>query len=215
MNNPAWQAIVPELVPRDELPDAIALNSAGFQPGAGRGPGARRAHGGRLRFGHAWARASVFLLNSLSFLAVIVVLYAGSGRRFSKARFPPSGSSGPCGPACATCATRRRCAPFCCARSFHGVRQRRVGAAGRGGAAGSPGGRHGLRHAQRLPGPGRRHRRGSAAAPPAQVHAEWMLAGAGTIFTITLLTLALTRSVPLLVLWLVAAGCAWTTTTPR
>src|ERR1035441_1012029 len=43
--------------------------------------------------------------------------------------------------------------------------------------------------------------------------AEWMLAGAGAIFTGTLATLALTRSLPLIVFWLVAAGCAWTTTT--
>ena len=40
-----------------------------------------------------------------------------------------------------------------------------------------------------------------------------MLAGAGAIFTGTLLILALTSSVPLIVVWLVAAGCAWTTTT--
>ena len=30
MNSPGWQAIVPELVPRAELPDAISTNSAGF-----------------------------------------------------------------------------------------------------------------------------------------------------------------------------------------
>ena len=30
MNGPAWQAIMPELVPRADLPAAIALNSAGF-----------------------------------------------------------------------------------------------------------------------------------------------------------------------------------------
>jgi MFS family permease len=46
-----------------------------------------------------------------------------------------------------------------------------------------------------------------------KLHAEWMLAGAGSVFTITLVTLALTSSVPLIVFWLVAAGCAWTTTT--
>ena len=43
--------------------------------------------------------------------------------------------------------------------------------------------------------------------------AEWMLAGAGAIFTGTLLVLALSSNVPLIVVWLVAAGCAWTTTT--
>jgi MFS family permease len=40
-----------------------------------------------------------------------------------------------------------------------------------------------------------------------------MLAGAGVIFTGTLTALALTRNVPLIVLGLIAAGCAWTTTT--
>src|ERR1035441_8161634 len=43
--------------------------------------------------------------------------------------------------------------------------------------------------------------------------AEWMLAGAGAIFNGTLATLAPTPSLPLIVFWLVAAGCAWTTTT--
>jgi hypothetical protein len=43
--------------------------------------------------------------------------------------------------------------------------------------------------------------------------AEWMLAGTGLVFTGTLASLALTRSVPLIVVGLVAAGCAWTTTT--
>jgi MFS family permease len=28
MNNPAWQAIVPELVPREEIPNAVTLNAA-------------------------------------------------------------------------------------------------------------------------------------------------------------------------------------------
>jgi MFS family permease len=30
MNAPAWQAIIPELVTRTEIPSAVALNSAGF-----------------------------------------------------------------------------------------------------------------------------------------------------------------------------------------
>jgi MFS family permease len=29
MNGPTWQAIVPELVPLEEVPNAVALNSAG------------------------------------------------------------------------------------------------------------------------------------------------------------------------------------------
>jgi hypothetical protein len=46
-----------------------------------------------------------------------------------------------------------------------------------------------------------------------KVHAEWMLAAAGMIFAATLAILALTRFVPLIILSLVAAGCAWTATT--
>ena len=38
MNGPAWQAIMPELVPRDELPAAIALNSVGFNLARAAGP---------------------------------------------------------------------------------------------------------------------------------------------------------------------------------
>ncbi|HLJ17074.1 MAG TPA: MFS transporter [Bryobacteraceae bacterium] len=74
MNNPAWQAIVPELVPRSELPDAISINSAGFNLARAVGP----ALGGLTVAAFASAgkgAATVFLINSASFIAVIVVLY--------------------------------------------------------------------------------------------------------------------------------------------
>lgn len=74
MNNPAWQAIVPELVPRSELPDAISMNSAGFNLARAMGP----ALGGLGVAAFATASkgaAMVFLLNSISFVAVIWVLY--------------------------------------------------------------------------------------------------------------------------------------------
>jgi MFS family permease len=38
MNGPAWQAIMPELVPKSELPAAIALNSVGFNLARSVGP---------------------------------------------------------------------------------------------------------------------------------------------------------------------------------
>src|SRR5271170_8424624 len=38
MNSPAWQAIVPELVPPQQLPDAVSLNSAGFNLARALGP---------------------------------------------------------------------------------------------------------------------------------------------------------------------------------
>jgi MFS family permease len=69
MNAPAWQAIVPELVPRTELAQAISLNGAGFNLSRAVGP----ALGGALV---AWAGAgATFILNAVSFLGVIVVLY--------------------------------------------------------------------------------------------------------------------------------------------
>ena len=37
-NAPAWQAIVPEIVPREELPAAVALNSAGINLARAMGP---------------------------------------------------------------------------------------------------------------------------------------------------------------------------------
>src|SRR5579862_6634926 len=38
MNSPAWQAIVPEVIPRAQLPDAVSLNSAGFNLARALGP---------------------------------------------------------------------------------------------------------------------------------------------------------------------------------
>jgi MFS family permease len=69
MNAPAWQAIVPELVPRPELTQAISLNSAGFNLSRAVGP----ALGGAIV---AAAGAGItFVLNAVSFLGVLIVLY--------------------------------------------------------------------------------------------------------------------------------------------
>ena len=69
LSAPAWQAIVPELVPRHELPSAIALNSAGFNLARAIGP----AVGGLIVA--ASGPATVFWLNAASFLGVIFVIY--------------------------------------------------------------------------------------------------------------------------------------------
>jgi MFS family permease len=69
LNNPAWSALVPELVPRRDLPQAISLNSVGFNLARAVGP----ALGGFMLA--AFNPGSVFLLNALSFIGVIVVLY--------------------------------------------------------------------------------------------------------------------------------------------
>jgi MFS family permease len=69
MNAPAWQAIVPELVPRSELPTAVSLNSVAFNIARAVGP----ALGGMVVAAlGSWA---VFLLNSISFVGVILVIY--------------------------------------------------------------------------------------------------------------------------------------------
>ncbi|HZP01404.1 MAG TPA: MFS transporter [Terriglobia bacterium] len=69
LNGPAWQAIVPELVPRGEVPAAVSLNSVGFNVARAAGP----ALGGLIVA--AAGSGAVFLLNAVSFLGVIVVLY--------------------------------------------------------------------------------------------------------------------------------------------
>jgi MFS family permease len=73
MNNPAWQAIVPELVPRELIPDSVSLNAASNNLARAVGP----ALGGLMVAAFKRAdtgTAYVFLLNSVSFAAVIWVL---------------------------------------------------------------------------------------------------------------------------------------------
>jgi MFS family permease len=87
MNNPAWQAIVPELVPRAELPDAISINSAGFNLARALGP----ALGGLMVAAFASAdkgAGAVFLLNALSFVAVIFILYSWQRTPLFKSALP-------------------------------------------------------------------------------------------------------------------------------
>src|SRR3977135_2234159 len=65
---PAWQAIVPQLVPREDLPNAVALNSVGINISRAIGP----ALAGII-IGLAGV-AAPFWLNSLSNLGVIAAL---------------------------------------------------------------------------------------------------------------------------------------------
>jgi predicted MFS family arabinose efflux permease len=66
---PAYSALIPSLVPKENLPNAIALNSIQFNLGRVIGP----ALGGitLTAFGAAWC----FGLNGVSFIAVIISLY--------------------------------------------------------------------------------------------------------------------------------------------
>jgi len=67
-NTPAWQASVGEMVPRAELPGAVALNSLGFNLARSVGP----ALGG-LIVATAGA-AATFALNALSYIPLLLVL---------------------------------------------------------------------------------------------------------------------------------------------
>jgi predicted MFS family arabinose efflux permease len=69
MNDPAWQAITPELVPTAQHASAVAMNSAGFNVARAVGP----ALGGVIVA--AVGCGTTFLLNALSFFGVIVFLF--------------------------------------------------------------------------------------------------------------------------------------------
>ena len=69
MNDPAWQAITPEVVSRPNVAGAVALNSAGFNVARAVGP----ALAGLVIA--AAGSGSAFLLNALSFFGVIIFLY--------------------------------------------------------------------------------------------------------------------------------------------
>ncbi len=73
--SPTWQAIVPALVTREDLPQAIALHAVGMNISRAIGP----ALGGVIiaGVGIAWP----FLFNALSFVAVIAALWYWRGYR--------------------------------------------------------------------------------------------------------------------------------------
>ncbi len=75
LNAPAWQAIIPELVARDQVANAVSLNSISINLARSVGP----AIGGLLiaATGPAWT----FLLNAASFCGVVLVLYGWRRQR--------------------------------------------------------------------------------------------------------------------------------------
>ena len=79
---PAWNAIIPELVERRELPAAVALNSAGYHLAQAVGP----ALGGFVVA--AAGAAAAFLLNAASFLAVLVAIFRWRPTRVQSAAPP-------------------------------------------------------------------------------------------------------------------------------
>jgi MFS family permease len=213
MNNPAWQAIVTELVPREELSDAVALNSAGFNLARAVGP-ALGGLGVAAFVSAGRGAAMVFLLNSISFVAVIYVLYVWK-------RTPPFKSTLPAerlnasmragvrylrhAPELQSILVRAFLFAFFAGAVWallavvaqqslhHGAMTYGLlnGCLGLGAVAG----------ASLLP----RIRR--------MVSADWIILWAGGIFTCTLAVLGLVRNLPLIVFWLLLSGFAWTSVT--
>ena len=80
-NGPAWQASVAEMVPREYLPSAVALNSMGFNIARSVGP----AVGGLVVA--AAGAAAAFMVNTFSYIGILVVL--GRWRRPREPRLLP------------------------------------------------------------------------------------------------------------------------------
>lgn len=81
-SGPAWQAVVPHLVSKEDLPAAVALNSAGFNVSRAIGP----ALGGVLI--SAGGIALPFLLNGVSFLAVVAAFLWWKGAQRPPTHLP-------------------------------------------------------------------------------------------------------------------------------
>lgn len=69
LNNPSWQASVGDMVPREQLPAAVTLNSIGFNISRSVGP----AIGGIIVA--VAGAAGAFALNALSYLGLLYVLF--------------------------------------------------------------------------------------------------------------------------------------------
>lgn len=87
LNNPAWQAIVPELVPKESLPAAVTLNAASNNIARAVGPalgGLMVAAFMRADTGAGW----VFALNAASFAGVIWILWKWHRQPIFKSALP-------------------------------------------------------------------------------------------------------------------------------
>jgi MFS family permease len=213
MNNPAWQAIVTELVPREELSDAVALNSAGFNLARAVGP-ALGGLGVAAFVSAGRGAAVVFLLNSISFVAVIYVLYVWKRTPPFKSTLPAERLNGSMragvrylrhSPELQAILWRAFLFAFFAGAVWallavvaqqslhHGAMTYGLlnGCLGIGAVAG----------ASLLP--KIRH----------LLSADSIILLAGGIFTCTLAILGLVRNLPLIVFWLLASGFAWTSVT--
>lgn len=83
LNLPAWQALVPDLVPRGLVASAVALNSAAFNAARAMGP----AFGGFLVA--VYGAEAGFAFNALSYVAIIVALMVIGPNLVASARDRP------------------------------------------------------------------------------------------------------------------------------
>lgn len=67
--NPPWQASMGDLVPREDLPNAVTLNSVGFNLMRSIGPAA----GGIITA--AWGAAAAFTINAISYAPLLLALF--------------------------------------------------------------------------------------------------------------------------------------------
>ena len=82
MNGPAWQAIIPETVPRNDLGQAVALNSVSFNIARALGPAIAGA------IVAAFGAALAFALNAVSFLAPVQALAMWRRQPTDSSNFP-------------------------------------------------------------------------------------------------------------------------------
>ncbi|HSM43817.1 MAG TPA: MFS transporter, partial [Acidimicrobiia bacterium] len=83
LNLPAWQALVPDLVPRGLVASAVALNSAAFNAARAVGP----AFGGVLVA--VYGAEAGFAFNAVSYIAIIVALAVIGPQLVASARERP------------------------------------------------------------------------------------------------------------------------------
>jgi len=83
LTSPAWQAVVPSLVPKEELPGAISANSVGFNLSRAVGPALAGAIIGPLGI------AAPFVINAVSNFGVIGVLVGWREPNVTADAFPP------------------------------------------------------------------------------------------------------------------------------
>lgn len=93
LNNPAWQAIVPELVPRELIPDTVSLNAASNNLARAVGPALGGLMVAAFKTAHNGA-GSVFALNALSYGGVIWVLVNWKRTPLFKSALPSERISG-------------------------------------------------------------------------------------------------------------------------